>query len=340
VAVKALYAGKMLGRCNQEIDWLAPSLVDFISDTGARADTASDAIRALTGLGPQSLKWVQPLLYDADPKKRLGALNAYGQISPWSPENVPVLTPMLKDPDPKVRRSAANLLSQSGADGLAALKDSGIAVQNFTIMGKMLFSPVAPLAEVLQHMEDANPEMRHQACQMALARYAGEKIVPALEKMAREETSPPARICALEGLTIVAQNTSRYEGLYRLALSDSDPGVRLAAVKALQSGDTLSSGAVTDLGTLMLKETALSGHPNPGDMTDVFIAARSAIQKAGTPEALVAVKRAEESIGKPFIQTNNSLPPSFGQISAPRWSLFTGILAVLMVAAWLFLRRL
>ncbi|MES2178483.1 MAG: HEAT repeat domain-containing protein [Gemmatimonadota bacterium] len=176
------------------------------------ADVHATVAEALGSLGPNALEATPALvrlLEDNHIVLRERAASTLGEIGTRSPLVVPALVSALMDPHHDVRAAAAEALGRIG---------SGAA------------TGAIPLARLVQ--TDGIGWVRVQAAQ-ALGKIGSERdtVIPILVRATRSERSE-LRMAALEALGHFLAPGASADSAITLALRDSNPDVRDAAVRA------------------------------------------------------------------------------------------------------------
>ncbi len=176
------------------------------------ADVHATVAEALGSLGPNALEATPALvrlLGDNHIVLRERAASTLGEIGTRSPLVVTALISALKDPHHDVRAAAAEALGRIGTGGAPA---------------------AIPLARLVQ--TDGIGWVRVQAAR-ALGKIgsARETVIPILVRASRSERSE-LRIAALDAVAHFGALTASADSAITLALRDSNPDVRDAAVRA------------------------------------------------------------------------------------------------------------
>jgi HEAT repeat protein len=248
-AARAL-GGRMVPHSRTAVDELGKALKD--SSPGVRTGAAS----TLNDLGAEAkaaLPRVLAYLQDArdkgsEPAGRVYAAQLASKLSAEAATSLPVLVAVVVDPadNPQVRSAAAEALgrfgdkAESAAAKLAqvvgdAKADPGVRQKALMALGKVSSDAKALWPVARAALAEKDSALRGQAVRVAGPLGKEEKeVVPALEKVAREDRNVEVRVAAIQELGGLGPAAKSAERTLTDLAGDPRPAIREAATYALK----------------------------------------------------------------------------------------------------------
>lgn len=202
-----------------------------VADQMAHSDNAEARRIAIEGIGKKvgklALADLEKAAADRDARVRRAAIHWLGSLK--DKDAIEVLTKRMRDPDDSVRAAAATALARIGIGDLAAygkqaLEDHSLAVR---LAGLDLLAAAHRDAELVALIDDADPMVALSAAIRSRKDLAPKVIDRAL---AADEWTIRAGVANMLSMAVDPPSAKTYA---QRLISDTHPGVRLAAARAL-----------------------------------------------------------------------------------------------------------
>ncbi len=226
---------------------------------------------------------------DPDPRVRRAAISWLGRLG--DREAAPLLERQLRSPDEAVRAAAAMALASIGAGDLAALGKQALADRALAVRlaGVRLLHAAKQPAELIALVEDPDPMV---ALEAAITTGDPALALKALERAAAAEKWTIRAGAA--NMAARAADRTRAAAIAKRLAGDPEPGVRLAAARALASTGE-QAAAIELFAAALTGDSALSAATDLarlGDARGLELLDRTVRDAAAAPDARAAAAAA------------------------------------------------